>query len=289
MGEISSAADVAVVILTYNEEVNLPQALSSIQGWAKEVFVVDSFSADGTEAVAKTAGGCVFKHEFEDYSKQRNWALQELPFTAEWILFLDADEWLPPELKDEISSMVASNPVENGFYLKWQMIWMGKWIRRGYYPTWILRLFRRGTGSCEARGVNEHLIVSGQLGYLSSDFVHEDRKPLVSWIRKHLAYAEREAAELVKGRSECEIQADLFGSQAERKRWLRYRVYNRLPPLVRPLLYFVYRYFFRAGFLDGREALIFHFLQGLWFPLLVDARYIEMQRASSEARSGRKS
>jgi glycosyltransferase involved in cell wall biosynthesis len=275
------ARSLAVVILTLNEEVNLPHALSAIAGWCDEMFVLDSFSEDRTVEIARRFGCHVEQRAFVDYATQRNYALDSLPIASEWVLFLDADEWLPEALKAEISGRIASRPIENGFYIKRRLIWMGTWIRRGYYPTWILRLFRRGTGRCEDRAINEHLIVSGSTGRLHQDFVHEDRKDVSDWIAKHNGYAGREAAELRKGASNVrqdEIAASLFGGQASRKRWLRRHVWQRLPPLVRPFLYFFYRYVLAGGFLDGRGGLSYHFLHALWYPMLIDIRFLEDRR-----------
>ncbi len=248
--------------------------------WAKEVHVLDSFSTDDTVNIALSRACIVTQHEFVDFSKQRNYAIENLPIGSTWILFLDADERLTTELKAEISEMVRSEPVENGFYLNRRLIWMGKWIRRGYYPTWILRMMRVGKGRCEDRSVNEHLIVEGKVGYLRNDFIHDDHKGIHDWIEKHNIYASREAAELMtrkEAANEEQIPISFRGAQAERKRWLRLRIWNRLPPLVRPFLYFLYRYFFMGGFLDGSRAFIFHFLQGLWFPLLIDIKYLELR------------
>ena len=192
---------VAVVILTLNEEQNLPQALDSVVGWADEVFVLDSFSTDRTIEIAQQHGCKMFQNRFEDYGKQRNHAISNLPIESEWIFFLDADEWVTDELKQEITERVATAPEENGFFLKRRLIWMGKWIRRGYYPTWILRLFRRTKGRCEERAVNEHLIVDGKVGYLKNDFVHEDHNGIDDWIAKHNRYATREAAWSYSGES----------------------------------------------------------------------------------------
>jgi glycosyltransferase involved in cell wall biosynthesis len=276
----STLADVAVVILSFNEAPNLGQALRSVQGWARQVFVLDSFSTDDTCEIAKAAGCQVIQNRFIDYSKQRNYAIEQLPLETEWILFVDADEWLTEELKAEIAQVIADQPEENGFYIKWRLIWMGRWIRHGYYPTWILRLFRRGKGRCEERGINEHLIVEGKLGYLRNDFIHQDQKTIGDWIIKHERYAEREALELMKRDEhhiQDEIDAKFWGTQAQRKRWIRYKIWNRMPPLVRPWCFFAYRYVLRGGFLDGREAFVFHFLQALWFMTLIDAKYIEKQ------------
>jgi glycosyltransferase involved in cell wall biosynthesis len=276
------APDVTIVILTFNEEQNLPHALDSICGWAQQVCVFDSFSTDRTVAIARERGCIVRQHRFEDFGKQRNAALDELPISTEWVFFLDADEWLPQDFKDELATFIAANPRENGFYCKRRLLWMGAWIRHGYYPTWILRLFRRGRGRCEERSVNEHLIVEGTTGFMSSDFMHEDRNGLGRWVDKHNAYATREAA-LIGANSEPG-ETSPFGTQAARKRWMRERVWNRLPPVARPFAYFGYRYLLRGGFLDGTAGLTYHFLQGLWFPLLIDLKYLELRRHDEKPR-----
>lgn len=274
----------SVIILTYNEEANIGKALSSVCGWAKEVFIVDSFSTDNTLEIAAAYPCKVFRNQFSGYATQRNYALTELPITTEWGLFLDADEWLTPELKKEIDQVIKNSPVENGFYIKRRMVWMGRWIKRGYYPTWILRLFRIAYARCEDREINEHIVVEGKTGQLRNDFIHEDRRGLSHWIEKHNKYAEMEAKQFAtyKEAKSGYLGGKLSGSQAERKRWLRENVWERLPPLVRPFIFFGYRYFVRGGFLDGREALVYHFLQGLWFPFLVDAKYLEMRRSAPQ-------
>ena len=176
--------NISVLILTYNEEINLSQALESVKNWAREIFVIDSGSTDNTVQIAKEFGCVVAENTFEDYAKQRNYALENLPISTEWVLFLDADECLTYELKNEISNVICDNPEENGFYIKYKFIWMGRWIKRGYYPTWILRLFRYGKARCENRQVNEHIIVEGQTGYLQNDFIHEDKKGIGDWVAK---------------------------------------------------------------------------------------------------------
>lgn len=282
----NNPANVAVIILTCNEEANIVQALDSVVGWAREVFILDSLSTDRTIEIAGRYPCSIHQNRFENFARQRNYALKYLPIQSEWILFLDADEWLPMELKSEIYDLIVRNPEENGYYIKRRLIWMGRWIRRGYYPSWILRLFRHGHARCEDRAVNEHLIVEGKIGHLKQDFMHEDRKGVGDWIAKHNRYAMREALELLKPAGHCkrEINARFWGSQVERKRWLRYRVWNRTPPLLRPFFYFFYRYVLRGGFLDGREGFIYHFLQALWYPMLIDVKYLELKFVNSQAR-----
>jgi glycosyltransferase involved in cell wall biosynthesis len=272
---------VAVVILTYNEEANVGQALASITGWADEIHILDSLSTDRTVEIARGYDCQISQNRFIDYAKQRNYALQHLLIRSEWVFFLDADEWIPDALKEEIRTVIASRPIENGFYVKWRLIWMGRWIRRGYYPTWVLRLFRYGKARCEDRAINEHLIVDGATGHLRNDFIHEDRKGITEWIAKHNSYATAESLELFNHRDAPdyrEIDARLLGTQAQRKRWLRYKLWNHLPSLFRPFLYFFYRYVLAGGFMDGREALAYHFLQALWFPMLIDIKFLELKR-----------
>jgi glycosyltransferase involved in cell wall biosynthesis len=282
INSVKGRGGIAVIILTFNEEDNLAQALRSVAGWADQMFVVDSLSTDTTIDVARSFDCQTIQHRFENYAKQRNYALDSLPITTEWVFFLDADEWLPEAVKLEISGLIASAPPENGFYINRRLIWMGRWIRRGYYPSWILRLFRYGAGRCEDRTVNEHVIVGGATGRLRHDFVHEDRKGVTDWIAKHNSYATLEARELFNTRcapNYQEIDARLFGPQAQRKRWLRLKVWNRMPPLIRPFAYFGYRYLITGGFLDGAPAFMYHFLQALWFPMLVDIKYLELKKA----------
>lgn len=274
-----SAGTLTIIVLSYNEEANIAQGLGSVAGWANEIFILDSLSTDRTVEIAHQYGCHVSQNKFESYSKQRNHALAHLPVRSEWVLFLDADEWLPDALKQEISNLIAGAPEENGFFIKFRLIWMGRWIRRGYYPSWILRLFRYGKGRCEDRPVNEHLIVEGKTGWLCNDLIHENRKGVTEWTAKHIGYAAREAQEMFNRRTAPdyqEIDVRLFGTQAERRRWLRYKLWNRFPPLIRPFFYFFYRYILRGGFLDGREAFIFHFLQALWYPMLIDVKYLEI-------------
>jgi glycosyltransferase involved in cell wall biosynthesis len=277
-------ASLAVIILTYNEEANIAQALDSVSGWANEIFVLDSQSTDRTLEIAGKYECRIAQNKFENFAMQRNYALDHLSISSEWVFFLDADEWLPADLRQEISDLIAGSPEENGFYIKRRLIWMGRWIRRGYYPSWQLRLFRYGTGRCEDRSVNEHLVVDGRVGHLHNDFSDENRKGVSDWIAKHNGYATREAQELFNDRVAShyrEIDAQLFGTQAQRNRWLRYKIWNNLPPLIRPFFYFFYRYILAGGFLDGRVAFMYHFLQALWYPMLIDIKFLEMKMTRS--------
>lgn len=265
-----------ILILTRDEEPNIRQILESVCGWAQDVVILDSFSTDGTLSIAKGYPCRIFQRKFDSFSKQRNFALKELPIDNEWVLFLDADEWLPDSLKAEIARILLTNPKEAGFHLKRRVIWMGKWIKRGYYPVWLLRLVRRRLSRCEDRLVNEHLVVGGPTGKLHEDIIHDDHRSISNWISKHNEYARKEALEALRA-EQLPSTARFGGSQAERKRWIRERIWNRLPLFLRPFFYFIYRYFLVGGFLEGAPALTFHILQALWFPLLIDLYIFEFR------------
>ena len=282
----------SVIILTYNEEKNIEGCLKSIYGWANEIFIVDSHSSDKTLETANKFTEKIYQNRFESYAGQRNWALNNLPIAHDWVFFLDADEYITGELKKEIEEVLPVTDCD-GVYIKRRFYFMGRWIRHGgYYPTWILRLFKKEK-AVVVRDINEFVDVEGKAGYLKNDFVDDNKKGITEWIAKHNRYADYEAMELVKAKEKGQRikdkgekgggeSAKLFGNQAQRKRWIRQYIWNPLmPPLIRPFIYFIYRYFFRLGFLDGKEGFIYHFLQGLWFPFLIDVKYIEMKRRNN--------
>lgn len=280
-----------VIVLTYNEEANLPACLRSLAGLDCEVFVVDSGSADRTREIAVASGAQVLDHPFENYAAQRNWAQDNLPIRSDWLLHLDADERLTPDLVEEIREMLgvkreAETEAVDGFLLRKRTFFMGRWIRHGgHYPSYHLRLFRRGKGFCEERLYDQHFIASGKIAKLNNDYLDVLCSNIDTWIARHTRWAELEAKELLNGdHGNGQVRSAFFGNPIERRRWLRNGLYGRAPLFVRPFLYWIYRYFFRLGFLDGKEGFIFHFLQGFWFRLLVDIKLDEIRGRKSEVR-----
>lgn len=265
-------APLSVLIPTLDEELNLPECLASV-GWADEVFVVDSFSQDRTLEIARAAGAQVVQHPFEGYARQKNWALDTLPFRHEWVFILDADERIPPALRDEISSIVSVSgpsappprpgvprPDPVGYYVNRRFYFLGRWIRHaGWYPSWNLRLFRHRRGRYDDRAVHEHVLLDGRAGYLRHDLLHLDRRPLEAFVARHNRYSSLEAAARFAAERDRAGQARLplrlSGSPVERKRWLRERVWPMVP--AKPLALFFYMYLARRGFLDGREGFAF--------------------------------
>jgi glycosyltransferase involved in cell wall biosynthesis len=275
----------SVILLTLNEEENLPVALSSLRPLDPEIFVVDSGSTDRTLEIARAAGCRVVEHPFENYAAQRNWAFDHLPIDAPWTLCLDADERLTPELVAEIEEALAQQDSPfDGYMLRKRTIFMGRWIKHGgQYPAYHLRLFRSGRGRCEAHLYDQHFVVDGRVGRLTNDYIDVITSDVSTFIVRHDRWAELEAEEIVAGAAGRgpRVQPVFTGTAIERRRFLRTRVYQRFPLFVRPFLFWFYGYVLRGGFLDGIEGLIFHTLQRFWFRFLIDAKIWERQRAQS--------
>ena len=271
----------AVVVLTYNEEANLPLCLASLQELSCSVVIVDSGSADRTLQIAERHQVTLLSHPFENYAVQRNWAQEHLPVAADWVLHLDADERLTPELSREINAtLAAADDSVDGFLLRKRTISMGRWIRHGgHYPSYHLRLFRRHKGCCEDRLYDQHFVVGGKVTPLDHDYLDIVAANLGTWTLRHKRWAELEANEmLTRNGRRGQVRPDLLGNPIERRRWFR-NAYSRGPLFARAFAYWSYRYLLRLGFLDGKEGLIFHFLQGFWFRFLVDAMIYEQHKA----------
>ena len=283
----SGNLELTVVVLTLNEELNLPDCLESIEPLGCQVLVVDSGSTDRTVAIAKEAGAKVFEHPFESYGAQRNWAQDNLPIETEWVLHIDADERLTPEIRGSIVSALANTPVGiNGFILRRRTVFMGRWIKHGgIYPSYHARLFRKDKGRCEDRLYDQHYMVDGKVERLPGDMI-DVTTDLSAWTVRHARWAQMEARELLLGDNQPgRLQGKVLGTSIERRRWQRQSIYNRFPLFVRAFLYFLYRYIIRLGFLDGRRGLVFHFLQGFWYRFQVDAYILESRRRAQQGGS----
>jgi glycosyltransferase involved in cell wall biosynthesis len=270
---------ISAIILTYNEEINLEQCLKNIADWVGEIIIIDSFSTDKTLEIAKKYKAKVFKHEFVNQAQQFNWALDNVPIKNDWIFRLDADEWVTPELWREIERKLQSVSGEvSGYCMKRRVYFMGRWIKHGgYYPTWLVRLFRKGMGKSEYRKMDEHIVVEGNTEKLQNDFVDENHKGLTFWIEKHRWYATREAEQVMEQVANDKRQMANLDEETKKKRKMK-SGYYKLPLFLRAFLYFFYRYFIRLGFLDGKEGFVFHILQGFWYRFLVDAEIYELHK-----------
>ena len=275
---------ISAVILTFNEEKHLRRCIESLGGVAGEVLVVDCFSTDATRDIARQMGAQVLENTWINHSSQFNYALGEVADDVDWVLRIDADEYLTPGLAEEIRVRLATIPPDvHGVYLPRRMTFMGRMIRHGgVFPVKVMRLFRRGTGRCETRWMDERIKVSGKTTSFNHELIDDNLNPLSWWVDKHNDYASREVVDLLNleyGFLSRDTVASLPDrSRASMRRWLKDNVYAHLPGGFRAFAYFIYRYVFRLGFLDGREGSAFHVLQGFWYRYLVDAKLAQVKR-----------
>ncbi len=277
----------SAVVLTYNEEQNLPACLESLQALECPVVVVDSGSTDRTCGIAAGFGATILEHPFVSHTEQWTWALANMPVDSQWILALDADQAITPELAEEIRRQLPTSQVD-GLYISRRQVFRGRWIKHGgYYPKYLLKLFRRDKVFMDERDrVDHHFYVSGPCAKLRHDLVEINQKEnsIYFWIEKHNRYAAllaREERDRESAATAPALSASVFGTPDQRTLRLK-QFWTRLPLFVRPALYFIYRYIFLGGFLDGKEGFIFHFLQAYWYRLLIDINLDELRTPSRE-------
>ena len=286
----TSRLAVSVIIAAKNEAMNLPRCLESLRGVA-EVFVVDSQSTDGTARIAESAGAKVAQFHYPGgWPKKRQWALETLPLSCEWVLLLDADESLTPPVFAEVQAAIQ-NPDADGYYLGLDMFFLGRRLRHSGASFYKLALFRRGKGNFECRSsnqdasmcdmeVHEHVIVNGRTPKLKHNLLHHNVDSLDRYIDKHNQYSNWEARVWKEQQATGgQIDPALFGTQAQRRRWLRKRFFS-LPGS--PILFFLYKYFFRLGFLDGVPGLIYCAFQGIQF-FHIKAKIYELKGAPAKS------
>jgi glycosyltransferase involved in cell wall biosynthesis len=284
---------IAVVILTFNESVHLPRALDYVRVFAREVFVIDSYSTDNTVDLARAGGAHVLEHPFQNYARQFEWALDNAPITSDWVMRLDADEIIERDLAEEIIARLPTLPSDvTGINLNRKTIFQGKFIRYGgRFPLTLLRIWRRGKARIEDRWMDEHMyLTEGRTVTFKGGFADHNLYDLTFFTAKHNNYASREALDVLNQRLHLfEPQLALAwastAKQARIKRFLKESVYNRLPFEISATLFFLYRYLLQLGFLDGRAGLIYHFLQGFWYRFLVGAKLRELEQAVRQSGS----
>lgn len=279
--------DFSFIVLTFNEEGHLPRLLDSIKGLNASIFILDSGSSDQTLEIASRYGATVAYNPFENHPKQWDFALCHFPITTPWIIGLDADQVVLPELYDRLQTFRSEDLPNNidGIYFNRKNYFKGRWIRYGgYFPKYLLKMFRTGKGHSDTNENMDHrFVVQGKTviwpdGYLKEENLKENE--ISFWIQKHNRYsdlvAQEEYERLKKQRSQT-IRAKFWGSPDERIAWYK-SIWWRLPLYWRPFFYFFYRFIWKMGVLDGREGRLFHFLQGFWFRLIVDEKLSEIQK-----------
>lgn len=278
--------DITAIILTYNEELHIKRCLDKISPIVKDIYIIDSYSTDNTLDIAsKYENVTILQNKWVNYATQFNWGLQNASINTEWIIRLDADEYLLPELVEELEQeLPLYNEGITGVILKRRHIFLGKWIKKGTYPIKLLRIFRKGKAVCEERFMDEHIqLLEGRCSEMKNDFVDHNLNNISWWTNKHVGYAIREAVDLLDiefdltnaGKSDEE---KLISEQAHKKRMMKHK-YAKQPLFWRSFAYFCYRYFFKLGFIEGKEGFLWHFMQGWWYRTLVDAKVYEIKKA----------
>ena len=273
--------DLSVIILTGNEEIHIKRCLDKISPYVKEVFVVDCYSTDKTVEIAKQYKNVsVLYNNWVNYATQLNWAIKNAPIKTEWVLRLDADEYLEPALIERMQRELHSLPDNvSAINIRLKHVFLGKFIKGGTGKKYLTRIFRNGRAVSENRQMDEHLkLTSGELVTWEEAFYDDNLNNLKWWTNKHNGYAIREAADLLDfeynftnaERNELEGQA---GAQRSRK-----HKYAKMPLFWRAFFYFCIRYFLKGGMFEGKEGFLWCFLQGWWYRTLVDAIIFEIKQ-----------
>lgn len=274
-------ADITTIILTYNEELNIEKCINSVRKVSHRIVVVDSFSNDNTVVIAKKMGAEVIQNKFINHAKQFNYGLQEAHIKTQWVFRIDADERLTPESSDEIENLcnIHKDSDVNGIIVRFEVNFLGKKLKHGgIYPFRKLLLFKFGYGEIEDRNMDEHIyLTEGKSVELKNDSLHYDYKDLTFWIDKHNKYSSKEFQDYIESLTKTD-NGEQLNRNARIKRLIKYKVYYKLPMSIRAFSYFVYRYIFKNGFLDGKEGLIFAVLQAFWYRFLVDAKIYEYEK-----------
>lgn len=281
--------DISVIILTGNEEIHIRRCLDSILPLVKNVFVIDCYASDNTVEIAESYPNVTVLHnKWVNYATQFNWALDNAPINTKWVLRLDADEYLTDELKQELIDRLPNLENEvTGIVFPLRRVFLGKTIRRGMPKIKLLRLFQYGKAKSEVRQMDEHIeLTEGKSVEFINEFADDNLNNLSWWTQKHVGYAIREAVDLLDMEYNLTGASNLdenraISSQAKQKRMKKHS-YARKPIFWRSFAYFLYRYFFKLGFTEGKEAFLWHFLQGWWYRTLVDAKIFEIKKKCGE-------
>ena len=279
--------DLAVIILTFNEEKHIARCINSLLPVTSNIFVIDSYSTDKTVEICKSLGAKVFQNKWRNYADQFQWGLDNCPIDTPWVMRMDADEYIESDLQQELQQGPLNlDTLVQGIYIRRKYFFLGQWIKHGaVYPLNLLRVWRTGSGRIEERWMDEHIELSGsgQTVQFQGHIVDDNLNNTRWWTDKHNKYADREMIDILDKKyklfpSDDALKSEKSSSQAKIKRQVKELAYNKLPIFVRPLLYFLYRYFIRFGFLDGTKGFAFHFMQGYWYRSMVDLRVYEAEQ-----------
>jgi len=269
---------ISVLIMTQNEEDNISHAIESVKDSFNQVVVTDSFSTDSTKQICKEYSEVDFyEHKFDGWAEQRNWMLENCNIENEIVFFLDADEWIDKKFIEELRMIIEEGMNFSAIYLKVKYIFLNKWLKYSYGHPLIKRIFKRDGLYFSGEGAREYAhIDEANTLELKSYLIHQDRKSFSFWINKHNNNAEREAKLYIeKLKKEMIAQDNNLAFKLKVKLWIRKNIWDKIPLGVRPIFYFLYRYFAQLGFLDGKEGFIFCINHALWYQMLIDIKIIE--------------
>jgi len=267
---------ISVLILTLDEEINLPGCLGSV-AWSDDIVVFDSYSSDRSVEIAEENGARVVQRKFDNYAAQRNAALNDVEYKNPWIMMIDADELVTVELKDEIEKTIAQPDSDITLYrIKRKDMFMGKWLKRSIrYPIWFGRLFKAGTVRVE-RETNEEYYTDGKIGYLKEHFIHYPlNKGIDYWFERHNRYSSMEAEALIREIGDKINYKMLFSSDPVLRKKIYKQMVHRLP--LRSFWVFMYFMVVRRGFMDGRAGFTYCFLRGI-YEYMIDIKVKELRR-----------
>lgn len=286
MVRMSKNVSIAAIVLTKNEEKHIERCLASLKGVCSDIVVVDCFSNDRTAEIAESMGARVITNLWKNYATQFNYGVYECGITADWIWRIDADEFLEGGLGEAVLDAISKADDDvNGIYVRKRIDFMGRpLLHGGWYPSYHLKVFRRGHGDCENRWMDEHIRISDgkTITIETGNQVDANLNDLTWWTDKHNGYATREMIDMLMmeyslDAKSQEVEPKLLGTEEQRKRWLKLK-YIHFPLFVRPFINFTIRYILKGGFLDGRAGFVWHILQGFWYRMLVDAKIYETKK-----------
>lgn len=267
-------ADITAIILTKNEEINIGDCIDSIKGIVKKIVVVDSFSTDKTVEIAKEKGAEVFLHTFENYAKQYMYGVKVANVKTMWTLRIDADERFTEESANELERLCNENmdTEVSGITLRFKKNFLGKDLYHGgVYPWKKMNCYKTKLGEIEDRFMDEHIVLSsGKSIDMKTDCLHFDFKTIEYWINKHNWYSSRETVDYFESLEKKQNKKDLNFIT-----WIKMNVYYKLPLGIRAYLYYIYIYYLKMAFLDGKEGRIYAFLRAYWYRYLVDIKIYE--------------
>ena len=267
---------ICAIILTKNEEIHLNRILKQVSELTDHILLVDSGSVDKTIHIAEKYNCEIITKKWKNYSTQFNSAIQHVKNRYEWILRIDADEHFQDfNLISNVMRKVHTGKYKkiSGISLNRKIDFLGGSIRfGGVFPIQVIRLFRSNYGLCENRWMDEHIIVDGKITHENVMIVDDNKRGFEFWLTKHIGYAKREAVDMLFIEYGLTNKNKTLNnsSQASKKRNLKEKYYTKLPLFLRPILYFIYRYFLCLGFMDGKTGFLFHFFHALWYRLMVD-------------------